>query len=86
MGNEQSLLSRMDIEDEAIEVSNFWSHHSATINDSSNVNNLTVFVEDSTQYANDSLWSPQTPLEKCTKVGNQNCICILNQPYICNEF
>lgn len=72
MGNEQSSLSGIDIEDEAMEVSNFWSHHSATIFESNNLTNLTVFIEDSSQFTSDALWSPQTPLEKCTKVSSRN--------------
>lgn len=69
MGNEKSSLSGIEIEDEAIEVSNFWSQHSATIFESNVVTELTVFIEDSTEFTRDTLWSSQTPLERFTRVN-----------------
>lgn len=69
MGNEKSSLSGIEIEEEAIEVSNFWSQHSATIFESNAVNELTVFIENSTVFTRDNLWSSQTPLERFTRVN-----------------
>lgn len=68
MGNEQSPMSGVQIETEAIEVSNFWSLHSATIHESKNSSDLIVFIEDSSNY-DSNFWSPQTPLQKYTKVS-----------------
>lgn len=68
MGNEHSRLPGINIEDEAKEVSNFWSQHSATIIKSNTVTNLSVFIENSPDYSDHSLWSSQTPLQKCSKV------------------
>lgn len=67
MGNEQSPMSGVQIEDEAIEISNFWSQHSATICDSNNISFLSVFIEDVSNY-NDNFWSSQTPLQRYIKV------------------
>lgn len=69
MGNEQSRLPGIQIDDEAIEVSNFWTQHSATISEANAFTNLTVFIEDSSLYTSQSLWSSQTPLQICTKVN-----------------
>lgn len=68
MGNEQSQLPGIVIADEAIEVSNFWSQYSAVIYESKNTTNLSVFIEDPFTYADNSFWSVQTPLQRCTKV------------------
>lgn len=67
MGNDQSPMSRIQIEDEAIEISNFWSQHSATIYESKKISYLTVFIQEFSTY-DDKFWSSQTPLQKYTKV------------------
>lgn len=66
MGNEQSHVSGIEIEEKAIEVSDFWSQHSATINNSGNLTNLTVFISD--LLVSGPLWTTYTPLEKTSKV------------------
>ncbi|CAG9824056.1 unnamed protein product, partial [Phaedon cochleariae] len=65
MGNEQSQLPGIDIDEKAIEVSDFWSQHSASIIAAGNLTNLSIFIGEI--FVNGSLWTSQTPLEKCTK-------------------
>ncbi|KAJ8962134.1 hypothetical protein NQ318_018091 [Aromia moschata] len=65
MGNEQSQLPGIEIEEKAQEVSDFWSQHSANILISDNVTNLSVFIGE--QFLNEPPWTSQTPLEKNSK-------------------
>lgn len=65
MGNEQSQLSGLEVEEKAVEVTDFWSHHSASVN-AGNVSNLSVFVGE--PLVGGSLWLSNTPLEKAGKV------------------
>ncbi|CAH0552708.1 unnamed protein product [Brassicogethes aeneus] len=64
MGNEQSQLAGLDIEEKAVEVSDFWSQHSAIICNSESTTSLTVFTG---ELLVSSKWSNQTPLEKNSK-------------------
>ncbi|KAF9416717.1 hypothetical protein HW555_006030 [Spodoptera exigua] len=67
MGNESSQLSGLEIEEKAIEVTDFWCHYQATINDSCRYFSLkgdgsvSVFKGEA---AVGPLWSISTPLEK----------------------
>lgn len=63
MGNEQSNLSGLELDEKAVEVTDFWTHHSATINLG---NSVSVFIGE--PLVSGSLWLSQTPLEKATKV------------------
>lgn len=65
MGNENSHLSGLQLEEKAVEVTDFWIHHSASVN-SGNITNLSVFVGE--PLVGGSLWVNQTPLEKASKV------------------
>lgn len=65
MGNEQSHLSGIDIEDKAVEISDFWSQHSASFKNFDNKSIVTLFVGEI--FINGPLWTVHTPLEKCSK-------------------
>lgn len=65
MGNEQSQISGLELEEKVVEVTDFWIHHTATVN-SGNVSNLSVFIGE--PLIGGSLWITQTPLEKASKV------------------
>ncbi|KRT83713.1 hypothetical protein AMK59_3820, partial [Oryctes borbonicus] len=64
MGNGQSQFSGIDVQEKAVEITDFWSHHSATIN-FGNFSSLSVFIGE--PVVNGSLWSKQTPLERSCK-------------------
>lgn len=66
MGNDHSHLSGIEIEEKSIELSDFWSQHSATVINSGNITHLSVFIAE--LFINGPLWVNQTPLEKNTKV------------------
>lgn len=66
MGNEQSQIPGLEVEQKAVEVTDFWTHHTATVN-SGNVTNLSVFIGE--PLVGGSLWISQTPLEKASKVS-----------------
>ncbi|XP_075987620.1 protein-associating with the carboxyl-terminal domain of ezrin [Anticarsia gemmatalis] len=67
MGNESSQLSGLEIEDKAIEITDFWCHYQATIKDSCRYFSLksdgsvSVFKGEA---ATGPLWAISTPLEK----------------------
>ncbi|CAB3257131.1 unnamed protein product [Arctia plantaginis] len=67
MGNESSQLSGLEIEEKAIEITDFWCHYQATINDSCRYFSLksdgsvSVFKGEA---AVGPLWAISTPLEK----------------------
>ncbi|KAI4459452.1 scy1-related s/t protein kinase-like [Holotrichia oblita] len=64
MGNDQSQFSGIDVKEKAVEITDFWSHHSANIN-FGNFNKLSVFIGE--PIVDGSLWLKQTPLEKSCK-------------------
>ncbi|XP_018570433.1 protein-associating with the carboxyl-terminal domain of ezrin [Anoplophora glabripennis] len=66
MGNDQSQLPGIEIEEKAVEVSDFWTQHSACILNSEIVTNLSVFIGE--LFIDGSLWAVQTPLEKNSKI------------------
>lgn len=66
MGGEQSHLSGIDIEQKAIEISDFWSQHNATVNNAGTASKLSIFVGDLLLI--EPFWTPQTPLEGFSKV------------------
>lgn len=77
MGNETSQLNGLQIEEQAIEVSDFWSHYQATIKDSCRYFSLkcdgsvSVFKG---QAALGPLWAISSPLEKFSNVSS-TCDC-----------
>lgn len=87
MGNEHSQMSGLNVEEKAIEVTDFWSHHSATLNTgNSNVSTVSVFIGE--PLVGGSLWMTQTPLEKASKVSfhihNLNYITSMKLNYFCD--
>ncbi|XP_044262343.1 protein-associating with the carboxyl-terminal domain of ezrin isoform X2 [Tribolium madens] len=65
MGNDHSHLGGVEIEEKSVEVSDFWSHHSATIINSENTTNLSVLTGE--LFVDGALWKTHTPLEKNSK-------------------
>lgn len=66
MGNERSQMSSVEIDQRAVEVTDFYAHYAATLNNGSNPVNLSVFVGE--PLVGGTLWQTQTPLEKASKV------------------
>lgn len=65
MGNDQSYMTGLQIDQKAVEVCDFYTHYSASLN-SIHPSNLSVFVGE--RLVGGSLWQAQTPLEKISKV------------------
>lgn len=63
MGNDQSNLPGLEFDSKAVEISNFWALHSATIN---SITIISLFIGE--PLVGGPLWVKQTPLEKATKV------------------
>lgn len=70
MGNESSKLTGLEIEEKAVEVTDFWTHNSALL-DNDNNTSLSVFIGES--FVEGPLWTIHTPLEKMAKVSNIRC-------------
>lgn len=64
MGNEHSQLAGLEIDEKAVEVTDFWAHHAAYI-DSEHSTNISIFIGE--PVIGGSVWLSQTPLEKSTK-------------------
>lgn len=73
MGNDTSQLNGLEIEEKAIDVTDFWSHYQATIKDSCRYFSLkcdgsvSVFKG---QAALGPLWAVSSPLEKFSNVSS----------------
>ncbi|OXU31340.1 hypothetical protein TSAR_012685 [Trichomalopsis sarcophagae] len=65
MGNEKSSLSGLEIDDKAVEITDFWTHHSSNIH-GSNPQNLSVFISEPSLHSDCSFGKP-SPLEKAAK-------------------
>lgn len=65
MGNEQSHMPGLEIEKKAVEVTDFYTHYSASLN-CDNKANVSVFIGE--PLVDGSLWSSQAPLEKASRV------------------
>lgn len=65
MGNDQSYMTGLEIDRKAVEISEFFTHYSASLN-SIHPSNLSVFIGE--RLVDGSLWQTQTPLEKISKV------------------
>ena len=66
MGNEKSALSGLEIDDKAVEITDFWTHHSASIR-GDNPQSLSVFISEPSLHSDASFGKP-SPLEKAAKV------------------
>lgn len=66
MGNERSALSGLEIGEKAIEITDFWLQHSASLH-GSNPQNLSVFVSEPSLHSTASFGKP-SPLERAAKV------------------
>lgn len=66
MGNEQSHLGGLQIEQKSVEVADFWSHHFATILNAETTTTISVFIGE--VFVDGALWKTYTPLEKNSKV------------------
>ncbi|KAF5302694.1 hypothetical protein FQR65_LT08436 [Abscondita terminalis] len=62
MGSDQSSLSGLEYDEKAIEVTDFYIHHSATM---SSGNYISIFIGE--PLIDGSMWWSQTPLERATK-------------------
>ncbi|XP_033228403.1 protein-associating with the carboxyl-terminal domain of ezrin [Belonocnema kinseyi] len=65
MGTGQSALKGLEIEEKAVEITDFWTHHSANI-DGSNPQSLSVFISEPSLHSTASFGKP-SPLEKNAK-------------------
>lgn len=65
MGNEQSHLSGLHLEDKAVEVTDFYVQHNGSVN-LGNVTKISVFIGE--PIIEGPLWISKTPLEKTSKV------------------
>lgn len=76
MGNENSQLNSLEIEEKATEITDFWAHHQATISDSCRYFSLksdgsvSVFKGET---ISGPLWTVSTPLEKFSNVCITYC-------------
>ena len=66
MGNEKSALSGLEIEEKAIEITDFWLQHSANLH-TTNPQTLSVFISEPSLHATASFGKP-SPLERAAKV------------------
>lgn len=68
MGNESSQLSGLEIDEKAVEITDFWTHSSGCVfGCEDTLTALSIFIGDS--FVQGPLWTIQTPLEKMTKVS-----------------
>lgn len=66
MGNKESALSGLEIDSKAVEITDFWTHHSSSVQ-GSNPQNLSVFISEPSLHSDASFGKP-SPLEKAAKV------------------
>lgn len=66
MGNEKSALSGLEIDEKAIEVTDFWLHHSASTS-GANSQCLSVFISEPSLHSSANFGKP-SPLERTAKV------------------
>ncbi|XP_011500632.1 PREDICTED: protein-associating with the carboxyl-terminal domain of ezrin [Ceratosolen solmsi marchali] len=65
MGNEKSVLKGLEIDDKALEITDFWTHHSSKIQ-GPNPQNLSIFISEPSLHSDASFGKP-SPLEKAAK-------------------
>ncbi|XP_044014563.1 protein-associating with the carboxyl-terminal domain of ezrin isoform X2 [Aphidius gifuensis] len=66
MGNEKSALSGLDIDEKAVEIADFWLHHSATLTSTASSQSLSVFISEPSLHSAANFGKP-SPLEKTAK-------------------
>ncbi|XP_072748358.1 protein-associating with the carboxyl-terminal domain of ezrin [Anoplolepis gracilipes] len=65
MGNEKSVLRGLEIEDKAVEVTDYWMHYDASIHDS-NLQKLSIFISEPSLHFTATFRRP-SPLERAAK-------------------
>ncbi|KAL6255924.1 hypothetical protein P5V15_013164 [Pogonomyrmex californicus] len=65
MGNEKSALRGLEIEDKAVEVTDYWMHYDASVHDS-NLQRLSVFISEPSLHFAATFGRP-SPLERAAK-------------------
>ncbi|XP_032674227.1 protein-associating with the carboxyl-terminal domain of ezrin [Odontomachus brunneus] len=65
MGNEKSALRGLEIEDKAVEVTDYWMHYDASIHDSS-LQKLSIFISEPSLHFTATFGRP-SPLERAAK-------------------
>lgn len=66
MGNEHSQMNGLELEEKAIEITDYWTLYSALLNTSSGETRLSIFKGE--PVVQGQLWANKTPLEKAAKV------------------
>lgn len=66
MGNEKSALRGLEIEDKAVEVTDYWMHYDASIRDA-NLQKLSIFISEPSLHFTATFGRP-SPLERAAKV------------------
>ncbi|XP_012533635.1 protein-associating with the carboxyl-terminal domain of ezrin [Monomorium pharaonis] len=66
MGNERSALRGLEIEDKAVEVTDYWMHHDASVHDSSPEKRLSLFISEPSLHFTATFGRP-SPLERAAK-------------------
>lgn len=66
MGNERSTLRGLEIEDKAVEVTDYWMHYDASVHDSS-LQRLSIFISEPSLHFTATFGKP-SPLERAAKV------------------
>lgn len=74
MGNEKSALSGLKIDEKAVEITDFWLHHSANLN-GANPSTVSVFISEPSLQSCPNFGKP-SPLERTAKVST---ILFINQ-------
>lgn len=67
MGNEKSALRGLEIEDKAVEVTDYWMHYDASIHNSNNLQKLSIFISEPSLHFTATFRRP-SPLERAAKV------------------
>jgi len=75
MGNERSALRGLEIEDKAVEVTDYWMHYDATVHDSS-LQRLSIFISEPSLHFTATFGKP-SPLERAAKVNIYSLLNIL---------
>ncbi|KAK0179472.1 hypothetical protein PV327_005222 [Microctonus hyperodae] len=65
MGNEKSALNGLEIDDKAIEITDFWLHHTGNLS-GANPQNLSIFISEPSLHSTANFGKP-SPLERTAK-------------------
>lgn len=66
MGNEKSALRGLEIEDKAVEVTDYWMHYDASVHNAS-LQKLSIFISEPSLHFTATFGRP-SPLERAAKV------------------